>query len=231
MENEKVEKIGWGFVKWVIGIVITLVLLSGIFWLILYSSDLNSVYFLIPARNWYQSVVGLKTPALNYEIQQQKPLTQGLNTYTLTGTISKFDVANHLIFITSSNNNTYVFNAGNNMFQDSDSWLKTVYVNGIQELATFAPPNNLDATPTPDLNLIPSNASDASTYPSGIPIVMSGSQILISGDKLEGNLGLVGIRWNDLRTLDQIKKDYKDNPATPLDQKIPGSFILAEFKK
>ena len=91
------------------------------FWVLFYSDYSANLNFIIPIRNSYQNLYWQvegkiltpkrSSPPFNpiYTIQVVKPFQDGYYTYSLWGTISDVDLANHLFYVNGYGKNKYVF--------------------------------------------------------------------------------------------------------------------------
>lgn len=55
-------------------------------------------------------------------------------------------------------------------------------------------------------------------------------QLLVNEGKPAAALGSLAARWNDKRSLARIERDYAQNKDLPLNNDLPQSLVLAEFK-
>lgn len=221
--TEKVEKIGLGIIKWLAWGVPVLIVLGVFFWGLLYSNYLANISPIISIRNSYQNtywaaaglILGNKTyPPTNpiYTIQPQEPLVPGMNTYTMIGSFEKLDADNALIYIKGSDQKTYIFRAEFALQSDAETWLVVMHVSDIQTLSN-------GYTVVTGGTRLPNR-----------PLLSSYLQTLITNNQPAAPLSIVGVRWNDKRTLGQIENDFQKNPSSPLNDQSPESFVLAQFK-
>ena len=116
-----IEKIGWTFIKWIIGLVIIFSILGIFFWAFFYSVYFANLSIIIPLRNWYQDTYW-KTESLVfkpvrtyppfepiYTISVDKSDVPDAYTYSLWGTVSRVDTGGKTIYILGSDGNEYVF--------------------------------------------------------------------------------------------------------------------------
>jgi hypothetical protein len=224
-QTGKIEKIGWGVVRWTIYIVITLLILGASFWFFFYSDYLANNYSVASARNLYQDSY-LKTKNLLspeqpvntqlnpvYTIQVQKPLKEGSYTYTFVGTFSRLDVAQSLIFLRDKNEKVYPFRIDGYILKDPlNTWLTMFTASNIDMLSSGVVPT--DTTSTGDNG----------------PTLTITTQVAIEGSLPTNAPGTIGVRWNDKRTLSQIEADFSKNPAVPVNEASVESTVLVEFK-
>jgi hypothetical protein len=217
--TEKVEKVGWGIIRWTIYILLTLIIFGGVFWVLLYWSLPANNPSIIFLRNQYQDLVGKAqdSPSLNvnkiYEIQPQEPLEVGLNTYTFVGKFSKVDAEQGLIHLIGKRGKIYVFNIKSQIYIDPiNTLLKFFLVDSLKDFTTGISPDSVK-DPT-------GNLEGVLVYARSIAII-NGSPQYVFGD--------LGIRWNDKRSLSQIEADYLKGPSVPLNALSLENTILVEF--
>jgi len=130
--STKVEKIGWGIIKWTLGAVLTLVIICTLFWALLYSDLLANINFVIPVRILYQKAyLGtesrlLKTQNPFFPFKPIYPIFVSLKTnnkfrYVIYGTFSKFDITENTVYITGSDSKIYAFVIPQSLFDNFDA--------------------------------------------------------------------------------------------------------------
>lgn len=139
--TEGIEKTGWGIIKWAIISIVSLSILSGVFWALFYSVYLANFEFIVPLRIRYQDTFwkaeGLfltKNPIKPpfdpvYEIQVQSAKSgngESLFFYSAWGKVSKIDLNNSVVTLTGFDNKTYIFKIDKSRAENvNDAYLAT----------------------------------------------------------------------------------------------------------
>jgi len=124
MDGDTTAKInggGWSFVKWAVYSLVSVSILTTLFWLLFYSAYFANLSFIIQLRNWYQNTYWkVKSLAFSpvrayppfdpiYTISVDKSDVAGVYRYSLWGKVSSVDLGNKAIYILGSDGNEYAF--------------------------------------------------------------------------------------------------------------------------
>lgn len=219
--SAKVESVAWKIIKWLAGSVLIIAFLGGIFWLLFYSNIFANDPLFTPLRNWYQdtywAVQKYLSPSQSnqvnltpiYNLQQQEPIQNGVNTYTFTGKFSRIDTAKRYIYLTDNNGEEYMFDVRNFILIDTkNTWLKLYLVDNTKNLSTGITPES--TTPGVD---------DEKLLTQAKTIAVIDNQLAVSP-------GSIVIRWSDERNLSQIEQQRLQDPLNPLNAAQPESTVV-----
>jgi len=201
--SQKVERVGWGIIKWMLGIVITFSLLAFSFWLLFYSNFFANLSFIVPLRNWYQNTYwGMESHFLKrqrdyppfdpiyttrvYRIEADRTFT-----FVFLGKFSDIDLPKQIIHLTGYDGNIYAFDISRSLYDDGKGaiWL---------HVASLENPLIINEKVFPRDNIVN-----------------------ITGIIPFSNKTVFQVYWNDSRTLNQIQSDYVKNGSQAINTGSP----------
>jgi hypothetical protein len=195
---------GTPIIKWIIFAILSLGIMTSVTYIVV-SLVSNSV----PTKSG--SVKPKEQPPYGFKIHS--PLESGKNTYTLTGVFFDVNTDNSTIAIKAEGGNTYIFKISKYLLKDTDWWIRAYTVPDLNTLAKGIP-----VDPTSVIK------------PGTENILTSAIQISLTADPNPNDLKTIIVRWNDIRNLDQITADYKNNPNIPINVYAPDNLVLGVVK-